>query len=56
MQIHQENLGRNSFECIFDSCNKQYLYQSSLKKHYLLVHAEQYHSLVKEKKIKEIGF
>ena len=56
MQIHEENQGRSTFECIFDKCNKQYLYQSSLKKHYLLVHSEEYHALVKDKKIKEIGF
>jgi uncharacterized Zn-finger protein len=52
LQIHQKNDGRSNFECIFDGCQKSYLYQSSLKKHYLVCHKELYEKLLNEKKSK----
>ena len=52
LQIHQKSDGRSNFECIFDGCSKNYLYQSSLKKHYLVCHKEMYEELLKESKSK----
>ena len=52
LQIHQKSEGRSNFECIFDGCTKNYLYQSSLKKHYLVCHKEMYEELLKESKSK----
>ena len=44
------------FECIFDNCDKSYLYQSSLKKHYLVSHKAEYEELLKEQDINTCGF
>ena len=47
MQVHEREK-IPSIECIFDGCKKTYLYKSSIKKHYLHCHKEQYLQLIKD--------
>ena len=55
MQVHEREK-IPSIECIFDGCKKTYLYKSSIKKHYLHCHKEQYLQLIKDQNISSTGF
>ena len=55
MQVHEKEKIQ-SIECIFDGCKKTYLYKSSIKKHYLHCHKEQYLQLIKDQNISSTGF
>ena len=56
VQVHTFQQERVDFNCIFDGCSKTYLYQSSLKKHYIAAHKAEYNELLRDQKIGSVGF
>ncbi|CDW84538.1 UNKNOWN [Stylonychia lemnae] len=47
---------RSQFKCIFENCDKMYLYPSSLKKHYSISHKDQYEKYLLDQKNLWVSF
>eukprot|EP00347_Sterkiella_histriomuscorum_P001460 403371956 len=56
IQIHDRQEARSQYKCIFEGCDKSYLYPSSLKKHYTVSHKEEYSQYLQDRKIETCGF
>lgn len=50
LYTHEDGGSKQTFNCLFDNCNKSYQYLSSLKSHYQSAHKDNYEKLIEQSK------